>query len=122
MIKLFEKYETEKYTIIKILFIKITFKKKSPKSDIDTIVWYIPIKKLRNSIRIILYKLCNIESKIEDLNIKIESLFIIKELLLKYSKLFILYNVCKYITSQLKLKILIKLLPFNINFILYNVD
>ena len=51
MIKLFEKYETEKYTIIKILFIKITFKKKSPKSDIDAIVWWIPNRKLRDLIR-----------------------------------------------------------------------
>ena len=30
MIKLFEKFEADKYIIIKILFIKITFKKKSP--------------------------------------------------------------------------------------------
>ena len=44
MIKLFKKTETEKYIIIKILFIKITFKKKSPKSDIDAIVWWIPNK------------------------------------------------------------------------------
>ena len=53
MIKLFEKIETEKYIVIKILFIKITFKKKNepPKSDIDTIVWWIPFKNLRNAVR-----------------------------------------------------------------------
>ena len=51
MIKLFQKTETDKYIIIKILFIKITFKKKSPKSDIDAIVWWIPFKSLRNAVR-----------------------------------------------------------------------
>ena len=51
MIKLFQKTETEKYIIIKILFVKITFKKKSPKSDIDAIVWWIPFKSLRNAVR-----------------------------------------------------------------------
>lgn len=34
MIKLFEKHEDEKYIIIKILFIKITLKKKLTKSDL----------------------------------------------------------------------------------------
>ena len=34
MIKLFEKHEDEKYIIIKILFIKITLKKKPTKSDL----------------------------------------------------------------------------------------
>ena len=48
MIKFFQKSETDKYIIIKILFIKITFKKKPrknkpPKSNIDAIVWWIPI-------------------------------------------------------------------------------
>ena len=57
MIKLFQKTETEKYIIIKILFIKITFKKKSL---LDTIVWWIPIKSLRNKIR---YLLNNISVK-----------------------------------------------------------
>ena len=51
MIKLFEKHEDEKYIIIKILFIKITFKKKMPNSDIETIVWWIPFKSLRNAVR-----------------------------------------------------------------------
>ena len=59
MIKLFQKTETEKYIIIKILFIKITFKKKSPKSDIDAIVWWIPFKNLRNAIRNIYYEYKN---------------------------------------------------------------
>ena len=59
MIKLFQKYETDKYIIIKILFIKITFKKKSPKSDIDAIVWWIPFKNLRNAIRNIYYEYKN---------------------------------------------------------------
>ena len=51
MIKLFEKHEDEKYIIVKILFIKITFKKKMPKSDIDAIVWWIPFKSLRNAVK-----------------------------------------------------------------------
>ena len=59
MIKLFQKTETEKYIIIKILFIKITFKKKSTKSDIDAIVWWIPFKNLRNAIRNIYYEYKN---------------------------------------------------------------
>ena len=64
MIKFFQKSETDKYIIIKILFIKITFKKKPrknkpQKSDIDTIVWWIPIKSLRDSIRNIYYEYKN---------------------------------------------------------------
>ena len=64
MIKFFQKHEDEKYIIIKILFIKITFKKKhrnnkQQKSDIDTIVWWIPIKSLRDSIRNIYYEYKN---------------------------------------------------------------
>ena len=59
MIKFFQKSETDKYIIIKILFIKITFKKKPPKSDIDAIVWWIPIKSLRDSIRNIYYEYKN---------------------------------------------------------------
>ena len=59
MINLFKKYETDKYVIIKILFIKITFKKKPPKSDIDAIVWWIPFKNLRNAIRNIYYEYKN---------------------------------------------------------------
>ena len=52
MIKLFEKIENDKYLIIKILFIKITFKKKNPKFN--------------------LYNLGNrFENKIEELNEKI---------------------------------------------------
>ena len=57
MIKLFEKHETEKYIIIKILFIKISFKKKPQKSDIDAIVWWIPFKNLRNAVRNFLNKI-----------------------------------------------------------------
>ncbi|TKZ35380.1 glycosyltransferase [Brachyspira catarrhinii] len=60
MIKLFEKCETEKYIVIKILFIKITFKKKSPKSDIDAIVWWIPFKSLRNAVRNLLNNYTNL--------------------------------------------------------------
>ena len=59
MIKLFEKINTDKYIIIKILFIKITFKKKPPKPDIDAIVWWIPFKSLRNAIRNIYYEYKN---------------------------------------------------------------
>lgn len=85
MIKLFEKYEEGKYTIIKILFIKITLKKKTPKSDIDSIVWWIPFKKLRNQIRDLFINysvinkltdnLNNINADIDILNYKINSLF-----------------------------------------------
>ena len=68
MIKLFQKTETEKYIIIKILFIKITFKKKSPKSDIDAIVWWIPFRSLRNAIRNIYYEYFNRINEIADNN------------------------------------------------------
>ena len=37
MIKFFQKYETDKYVIIKILFIKITFKKKMPSINLGYI-------------------------------------------------------------------------------------
>ena len=48
---MFKIVKTDKYTIIFILGIKITLKKKEKKSDIDSIVWWIPSKKLRNVIR-----------------------------------------------------------------------
>ena len=48
---MFKLVRTDKYTIIYILGLKITFKKKDKKSDIDSIVWWIPSKKLRNVIR-----------------------------------------------------------------------
>lgn len=64
MIKLFEKYETDKYTIIRILFMKIPFKKKPPKSNIDTIVWWIPIKSLRDAIRNVLINILEINNNI----------------------------------------------------------
>ena len=56
--------QNDRYKIYKILFIKITFKKKHrnnkpQKSDIDTIVWWIPIKSLRDSIRNIYYEYKN---------------------------------------------------------------
>ena len=72
MIKLFQKTETEKYIIIKILFIKITFKKKSPKSDIDAIVWWIPFKNLRNAIRNIYYEYKN---NLNQANCRIDNLY-----------------------------------------------
>ncbi len=59
MIKFFQKYETAKYIIIEILFIKITFKKKMPKSDIDSIVWWIPFRNLRNKVRELYINNCN---------------------------------------------------------------
>ncbi len=62
MIKLFEKLETDKYTIIKILFVKITFKKKSP---IDIIVWWLPFRSLRNAVKNIYHDL---NSKIDNLS------------------------------------------------------
>ena len=67
MIKLFEKYETNKYIIIKIIFIKISFKKKPPKSNIDKIVWWIPIKSLRDVIRDIYYTYVNSKNYINQL-------------------------------------------------------
>ena len=67
MIKLFQKYETDKYIIIKILFIKITFKKKNPKSDIDAVVWWIPFKSLRDAVRKVLIRMDNIQNQINDL-------------------------------------------------------
>ena len=72
MIKLFQKSETDKYIIIKILFIKITFKKKPPKSDIDAIVWWIPIKSLRDSIRNIYYEYKN---NLNQFNSRINNLY-----------------------------------------------
>lgn len=50
---------TDKYIIIKILFIKITLKKKLTKLDIDAIVWWIPFRSLRNAIRNIYYEYKN---------------------------------------------------------------
>ena len=77
MIKFFQKSETDKYIIIKILFIKITFKKKHrnnkpQKSDIDTIVWWIPIKSLRDSIRNIYYEYKN---NLNQSNSRIDNLY-----------------------------------------------
>ena len=46
MIKFFQKYETDKYVIIKILFIKITFKKKMPSINLG----YINKKALKNEL------------------------------------------------------------------------
>ena len=68
MIKLFEKHEDEKYIILKILFIKITFKKKIPKSDIDSIVWWIPNRKLRNALKIFYGDLKNMKQDLLQLN------------------------------------------------------
>ena len=48
---MFKIEETPQYKIIVIFGIKITFKKKPEKSYIDKIVWWIPIKSLRNAIR-----------------------------------------------------------------------
>ena len=70
MIKLFQKSETEKYIIIKILFIKISFKKKNkpPKSDIDAIVWWIPFKNLRNKVRELYINNCNAINELTIIN------------------------------------------------------
>ena len=79
MIKLFEKINTDKYIIIKILFIKITFKKKPQKSDIDAIVWWIPFKNLRNAIRNIYYEYKNninqSNSRIDNLHRRVDDLY-----------------------------------------------
>ena len=85
MIKLFERIETEKYIIIKILFIKITFKKKPPKSDIDAIVWWIPFKNLRNAIRNIYNEINNLYPFMRDrFNEMQKEIYISRQL---YSKL-----------------------------------
>ena len=57
MIKLFEKHEDEKYIIIKILFIKISIRKKSSKSDIDFVAQWIPFRSLRDAIKNIYYEI-----------------------------------------------------------------
>ena len=67
---------TDKYIIIKILFIKITFKKKMPKSDIDAIVWWIPFKNLRNAIRNIYYEYKNSFNQINQKHQTIENIFL----------------------------------------------
>ena len=75
MIKLFQKSETDKYIIIKILFVKITIKKKPrknkpQKSDIDTIVWWIPFKSLRNAIRnLLINRINHIDNRINHIEI-----------------------------------------------------
>ena len=85
MIKLFQKSETEKYIIIKILFIKITIKKKNPKSDIDAIVWWIPFKNLRNAIRNIYNEINNLYPFMRDrFNEMQKEIYISRQL---YSKL-----------------------------------
>lgn len=66
----------DKYLIIKILFIKITFKKKMPKSDIDAIVWWIPFKNLRNAIRNIYYEYKNSCNQINQKHQTIENIFL----------------------------------------------
>ena len=88
MIKLFQKTETEKYIIIKILFIKITFKKKQQKSDIDNIVWCIPIRKVRDSLRNYLSKLIEDNEFLKKDNeiIKFQNNCIIEELLKQKGK------------------------------------
>ena len=67
---------TDKYIIIKILFIKITFKKKMPKSDIDAIVWWIPFKNLINAIRNIYYEYKNSFNQINQKHQTIENIFL----------------------------------------------
>lgn len=67
---------TDKYIIIKILFIKITFKKKMPKSDIDAIVWWIPFKNLRNAIRNIYYEYKNSCNQINQKHQILENIFL----------------------------------------------
>ena len=67
---------TDKYIIIKILFIKITFKKKAIKSYIDAIVWCIPFKNLRNAIRNIYYEYKNSFNQINQKHQTIENIFL----------------------------------------------
>ncbi|MEI0487499.1 FkbM family methyltransferase [Brachyspira intermedia] len=67
---MFDIKETDRYKIFTIFGIKITLKKKIEKTDIDKIVWWIPNKKLRNSIRNIYY---NFNNKVNDINFKIDN-------------------------------------------------
>ena len=60
--------ETEIYKIYTIFGIKITIKKKKEKSNIDKIVWWIPIKSLRNSIREIYYEFNNTNKIVNHIN------------------------------------------------------
>ncbi|MEI0550863.1 FkbM family methyltransferase [Brachyspira intermedia] len=57
--------ETDRYKIFTIFGIKITLKKKIQQSYIDQIVWWIPNKKLRNSVRNIYY---NLNAKIDNID------------------------------------------------------
>ncbi len=91
----------EKYIIIKILFIKITFKKKPPKSNIDAIVWWIPIKGLRDAIRNIYYE---VNYKFNLINEKFDIQYNLKQLNkdnIQYS--FYMFN--KYKEELLKQKV-----------------
>lgn len=72
MIKFFQKSETDKYIIIKILFIKIIFKKKLIKSNINVIARWIPIKRWRDEFRKIFNSCNNIVDKIMEDNYNIE--------------------------------------------------
>ncbi|WP_302368416.1 glycosyltransferase [Brachyspira aalborgi] len=80
MINLFKKYETDKYIIIKILFIKISIRKKSSKSDIDFIARWIPFRSLRDAIKNIYYQSINLGTEIQ------KEIYITRQL---YSKLLI---------------------------------
>ncbi|WP_157153311.1 FkbM family methyltransferase [Brachyspira murdochii] len=75
---MFDIKETDIYKIFTIFGIKITLKKKTEKADIDKIVWWIPNKKLRNSIRNIYYnfngKINDLNNKINDINFKINNI------------------------------------------------
>ena len=80
MIKFFQKSETDKYIIIKILFVKISIRKKSLKSDIDFIAQWIPFRSLRDAIKNIYYQSINLGTEIQ------KEIYITRQL---YSKLLI---------------------------------
>lgn len=70
---MFKILQTDKYTIIFILGLKITFKRKEKKSDIDSIVWWIPSKKFRNVIRNLYNNIDNINNYIYSIDNKINN-------------------------------------------------
>ncbi|MEI0799631.1 LicD family protein [Brachyspira intermedia] len=71
---MFKIVKTDKYTIIFILGIKITLKKKEKKSDIDSVVWWIPSKKLRNIIRNLHNNIDNINNHIYNIDNRINDI------------------------------------------------
>lgn len=88
--KLFSVHKITGYTIIHILGIKITLKKKVISNPIDRIVWWIPFKNLRNDVRwllnnIITGKTNNTPAKTNNTYDKLEELLTLVDGLIKVS-------------------------------------